>query len=37
LHPDWAAEHAKLTAEIKQMIEASAEYQEFKKWWQNSN
>ena len=36
LYPEWAAEHTKLTTEIKQMIESSSEYQEFKKWWQGS-
>ena len=36
LYPELAAEHTALTEEIKQMIESSSEYQEFKKWWQSS-
>jgi LPXTG-motif cell wall-anchored protein len=34
LFPGLAAEHTQLTAEIKSMIEGSAEYREFKKWWE---
>jgi hypothetical protein len=30
LHPELAAEHTQFTAEIKNLIESSAEYQEFK-------
>ena len=37
LHPDWTAEHAKLTTEIEQMIKSSSEYQEFERWWKSSN
>jgi hypothetical protein len=33
LYPELAAEHTALTEEIKQMIESSAEYQEFKEFW----
>ena len=33
LYPELVAEHTALTEEIKQMIESSAEYQEFKEFW----
>lgn len=33
LYPELAAEHTALSEEVKRMIENSAEYQEFKKWW----
>jgi hypothetical protein len=32
LYPELVAEHTALTEEIKQMIESSAEYQEFKEF-----
>jgi hypothetical protein len=34
-YPELVAEHTQLTKEIKQMIESSSEYQEFKKWWKS--
>lgn len=33
LYPELVAEHTALTEEIKQMIESSSEYQEFKEFW----